>query len=295
MPLISVLSLSRSRVNEKAVTLHPTTLKISQLLSETFAFPLPGHRQQASSLPEMQLMGLLIIATKLYHPFDALTRHVRSHADSLRMDWAAWVDVQRSHGVHASAEAHLERGSEINVTEKDVMNMTGKDMDEYMDWFERTFVDNVRAEEKDRALPQQLLEMFPTGRTDGSSRTQYNYGEVAAKEQETIDKSLSLVMGKMRLHKVVSDDHEDVDGFPEGSTGIGSFHKRYKKVEDLTPHALAFHEAAAELIGVKLEALLLAVWQVERKLTKYREAKVKAEREGGGEALENESDKNSMK
>lgn len=232
-------------------------------------------------------MCLLIIAVKLDHPFDAITRHVRSLADSaaLTIDWAVWVDAQSSHGVHDSGEAHLERGSEINVTEKDVMNMTGKDMDTYMDWYERTYVDEVRADEKARGPPQQLLDMFPTGRADDSSPTPNNYEQAAAKQQETIEKRLNMVMGKLRLRNVVSDDS---DGVREDSKPIGSFYKRYRKVEDLEPHAKAFHEAAAELVGVKLETLMIAVGQVEIKLLKYREAEVKAERLA---AAENESDK----
>lgn len=290
---LHALSLSRSPVNEKAVMLHSQTLKMSQLLSLKFAFPSPGHRQQTSALPEIQLMCALIVAVKLYHPFDGLTRHVRSLADpaALTIDWAVWVDVQSSHSVHTSDESHLERGSEIKVSEKDVMNMTGKEMDEYMDWHERTFVDEVRAGEKARGLPQQLLDMFPTGRTDGSSPTPYDYKQAAAEEQETIDKKLKLVMGKLRLRDVVSDDSEESDRVREDSTPVGSFYKRYKKVEDLPPHAKVFHEAAAEMVAVKLETLILGVGQVERKLIKYREAKVKAGKEEGHAARENKSDK----
>ena len=280
---LHVLSLSRSPVNENPVTLHPQTLKISRLLSLEFAFPLPGHRQQTSSLPEIQLMCLLIIAVKLYHPFDGLPRHARSLADpaALTIDWAAWVDIQSSHGVHISDESHLKRGSEIKVNEKDVMNMTGKEMDEYMDWYERTFVDEVRAEEKACGLPQQLLDMFETGRTDGSSPTPYNYKQAAAEREKTINKKLELVMGKLRSRNIVSDDSKESDGVREKSTPIGSFFKRYKKVEDLEPHAKVFYEAAAEMVGVKLGTLVLAVGQVERKLIKYREAKVKAGKKEG--------------
>lgn len=239
-------------------------------------------------MPEIQLICLLIIAVKLYHPFDGITRHVRSLADSasLTIDWATWVDVQSSHNVQATGEAHLERGSEINVTERDVMNMTGEQLDDYMDWHERTFVDEPRVEEKARGLPKQLLDMFPTGRTDGSSPTPYNFNQMAAEEQETIDKRLNVVISKLHLRKVVSDESEDLVGVHEDSTRIGSLYKRYRKIEDLTPHAKAFHEAVAEAIGVRLETIILAVGQVERKLVKWREAKVKADKE------ENPSDNN---
>lgn len=229
---------------------------------------------------------------KLYHPFDGFSRHVRSLADStaLTVDWATWVDVQSFHNVHATGEAHLERGSEIHVTERDVMNMTGEQLDEYMDWYQRTFVDESHVEEKARAVPKQLLDMFPTGRTDGSSPTPYDYDQMAAAEQDTIDKRLNVVMGKLRLRDVVFDDSEDSIGVPEDSNRIGSFYKRYRKVRDLTPHAKAFHEVVASAIGVKLEILVLAVVQVERKLVKWREAKVKADKKEDDAAMENSGD-----
>lgn len=276
------------------ITLHLKTLEISRLLLITFAFPLPSFRQQISSLPEIQLICLLIITVKLYHPFDGFTRHVRSLADSavLTIDWATWVDVQSSHKLHATGEAHVERGSEINVTERDVMDMTGEQLDDYMDWYERTYVDESRVEEKARGLPKQLLDMFPIGRTDGSSPTPYNYDQMAVKEQETIDKRLNVVMGKLRLRNVVPDNPEDSAGVHGDSTRIGSFYKRYRKVEDLTPHAKVFHEAVAEAIGVRLESLILAVGQVERSLVKWREAKVKADKEEGDALMENTSDNN---
>lgn len=229
---------------------------------------------------------------KLYHPFDGFTRHVRSLADSaaLTVDWAAWVNVQSSHSTHATGDAHLERGSEINVTERDVMNMTGEQLDEYMDWYERTFVDESRVEGKARGLPKQLLDMFPISHIDGSSPTPYRHDQMAADEQGNTDKRLNLVMGKLRWRNVVSDDSEDSAGVHEDSTRIGSFYKRYRTVEDLTPHAKAFHDAVAEAIGVRLQTLLLAVGQVERNLVKWREAKVKADKEEDDEAMENTND-----
>ena len=292
---LSLPSMARSKdtvkpaANETAVTLHSQSLQISQLLSSTFEFPIPGSRQQTCSLPEVQLVCLLVIAVKLYHPFDSSIRHVRSLADpaALTIDWESWVDDQSSCKVHAARETHLERGSEISVTEKDVMNMTGEQMDEYMDWYERTFVDESRAEEKSRGLPKQLLDMFPTGRIDGSDPTPYSHDRMAVEEEEAVDKKLNTVMSKLRLRDVICDDPEDSMGISETLTRSGSFYKRYRKIEDLTPHAKAFHVAVAQAIGIRLETLILAVGQVERRLVKWKDAKAKADNMEGDTAMEN--------
>ena len=260
--------------------LYPQTLKTSEQLSTTFAFPLPSFRQQTSSLPEIQLMCLLVITVKLYHPFDGLTRHVRSLADlaAMPIDWATWVDVRSSRNIPDTSEAHIERGSEISITEEDVMKMTGEQIDQYLDWCERTYVNESRVEDHKRGLPRQLLDMFPTGRIDGSTPTPYTYEQAAAEQQKTIERMLNEVMGKLSLRNVVSDDPEN-SGVRKDSHPIGRFYKRYRKVEDLPRHAKAFHEEVAEAIGVRLETLLLAVGQIERKLVRLREAKVKADRE----------------
>ena len=238
-------------------------------------------------------MCLLVIAVKVYQPFDGSSRHVRSLTDpsALAIDWETWVDSQSSHRVHAG-KTGLKHGTEINVSEKDVMSMTGEQLDDYMDWYEKTFIDEARAEEKPHGLPKQLLDMFPIGRQDGSSPTTYSHDQMAAEEQEIIDKRLKMVLGKLRLRNVVSDDPEGSGGTNGDSTPIGSFYKRYRKVDDLTPYAKVFHEAVAEAIGVQLETLILAVGQVERKLIKWKDAKEKADQEEDDAIMETASEKN---
>ena len=286
------LALFKSAANGMVVTLQSQTFQISQILLSTFEFPIPRFRQETSSLPEVLLMCFLIIAVKVYHPFDSFARHARSFADpaALTFDWETWVNAQKSNNVRATGESHLERGSEINVTEKDVMNMTGDQLDDYMDWYERTFIDESRAEEKARGLPKQLLDMFPIGRPDGSSPTPYDHTQMATEEQETIDSRLKMVVGKLRLRTLVSHDPEDSVETDTHSTPLGSFYKRYRNVEDLTPHAKAFHEAVAAAIGVRLKTLVVAVGQVERKLVKWRDAKVKADKDKGDEVMKDTSD-----
>ena len=273
--------------NRAIVTLHPITLHLANLLSISFDFPSPGSRQHTSSLPELQLISLLIIATKLYHPFDDLPRHVPSLADpaALSIDWPSWVQAQKAHNASNTDGNHLQRGTEINITEVDAMAMSGEQLDEYMDYYERTFIDTDRVEQK---LPKDLLDMFPTGRLDSSEPASYSYQEQFAKEQEAVEETLEAVVGSMRLRNVISKESE------ESVRRIGSFYKRYRRIEDLDGDAKVFHEIVAERVGVRLETLVLAVGQMERLLIKWREGKVKegleeegGQHEGDGEESEN--------
>ena len=184
------------------------------------------------------------------------------------------MQAQKAHNASITDETHLQRGTEINVTEVDAMQMSGEQLDEYMDYYERTFIDPDRIEQK---LPKELLDMFPTGRLDGSEPVSYSYQEQFAKEQEAVEETLNAVIGSMKLRKVIP------KGSEEPVRRIGSFYKRYRRVEDLDGSAKVFHEKVAEMVGVRLETLVLAVGQMERLLIKWREAKVKEGLDEDGE------------
>ena len=184
------------------------------------------------------------------------------------------MEAQKAHNTWNTDEHHLRRGTEINITEVDAMEMSGEQLDEYMDYYERTFIDQDRVEQK---LPKDLLDMFPTGRLDGTEPASYSYKEQSAKEQKAVEETLEAVIGSMRLRNIVSKQSE------EPVRRIGSFYKRYRRVEDLDGNAKVFHEKVAEMVGVRLETLVLAVGQMERLLIKWREAKIK-------EGLEEEGD-----
>lgn len=42
----------------------------------------------------------------------------------------------------------LKRGEEIKITDTDVMQMSGKQMDGYLDWYQRTWVDDRNPKSK---------------------------------------------------------------------------------------------------------------------------------------------------
>lgn len=251
------------------------------MLSISFTFPTPTHRQRTSSIPELALISLLVIATKLYHPFNSTKtpRHARSLADpgALTINWPSWVQARQAHEARLNPKGNIARGSEINVTEADVMEMTGEQLDQYMDYYERTFIDPARVESKPHPAPHQLLEMFPTGRLDGSSPVPYSWAEYTEKEQSSISQALSdVVSGAVDIRPVIRSTGEENDGDEEPVNRIGSFYKRYRTVDELAGTARFFHEKVGDVVGVKLETLVVAVGQVERKLIAWREARVKA-------------------
>ena len=217
-----------------------------------------------------------MIATKLYFPFHTLKEPHKacslSDPAALNLDWEAWLAAQSQRDDDLNSKDSLPRGSEIHITENDVMDMSSSQLDQYMDYYERTFVDESRAETKPRGLPKELLDMFPTNRTDGSSPTPYNYAEQAEKERVSTDEALKSVVGSLSVRPVAPEDDETADR-------IGSKYRRYRNLENMEETARVFHAKVADLVGIKVQTLAVAVAQLERRLMVYREAQVRKARD----------------
>lgn len=242
-------------------------------------FPRPGTIQRKSSFPETQLISLLLVAVKLFHPFDQLQRTSRSWTEPgiLSIDWNVWCDLQADHEARFISDGRIGRGNILSVSQQDIMRMSGAQLDEYMDWFEQTWVDEERLESKNKGLPKELLDMFPTGRLDGPSFTEINFDQESKVDQVSVDQNLTTAQSSLKMRDVVSNEQEERSSRPVRR--IGNFYKRYWKDEDLTPQARKFHEIAASLAGISLSSLLIAVRQTERKLMNWREKQLRKERE----------------
>lgn len=265
---------------------YEATCKIAALLSVDFSFPTLTARQRVTGLPEIALMGVLIIAVKLLYPFSKDPGSVRSMKDPgvLAVDWEAWVTARQSQVPDAEGKTISGRGSEIEVTEDDIMTMTGQQIDDYLDWYERTWVDEDRAQSKLRGMPDELLQMFPIGRQDGSHPKEYNAGVEAANKRDLTQRRLTDMISKLRIRDVVAEPGGDE--VQDDVKDMGSAYQRYHSSDDLTTPARAFHEAAAQNLAVSLETLLVAVKQMERRLIMWRSKQVKS---GGGDPDEEDS------
>ena len=87
-------------------------------------------------------MALLVIAVKLHHPFDHVQRYATALNDPgiMAADWEAWCKQQKGFDERLTSGKKLGRGNAMKVQDRDVLDMTGAQMDEYLDWFEQTWV-----------------------------------------------------------------------------------------------------------------------------------------------------------
>lgn len=257
------------------VVIIPAFRTTADLLLVDFAFPLPGHRPNVSSMPEVMLLSILIVAVKLYYPFDDMARSVTSLSDPaiLTIDWKAWVEAHRKHEIRLRDKDRLPRGTEATISEADVMTMSGKRLDDYLDWYERTWIDDERAGEKPRGLPKQLLDMFPTGRPAGDTPEPYSHAEEEDKERQSLEQMSAEVIANLQIRDVVQETAEDDSEID--THRVGSYYKRYRRLNDLTPNAKVFYQAVATRAGISLETLVSGVLQVERKLMIWRASQLK--------------------
>ncbi|KAL9118470.1 MAG: hypothetical protein Q9187_004987 [Circinaria calcarea] len=262
--------------------IHTVVNRISNLLSCTFTFPKPGSRQRLSSLPEIQLICMLVVAVKLYHPFDNLQRALNSSTEMglLTIDWDTWNGARKVYDADANPDGRLTRDKDITMTERDVFNMSALQMDDYLDWYEKTWIDDEDKDHHARALPDQLLNMFPTGRLDGSTATTIDEDEETRKDQGKVLDKLEVTQKNLMVRDVILEATERKQAEPVRR--IGSSYKQYRGIEDLTAQAKAFYEATASIVGVSLPTLVKAVYRMETALRRWRDEQEKKQRRERG-------------
>ena len=96
-------------------------------------------------------MSLIVVATKLSQPFDSIARYSERDSDpsTLQINWAKWAQA-----VAEPPSDGLKRGQEIHVTDTDVFGMTEKQMDDYLDSYQRTWIDDRDAKSMYFRSPQ---------------------------------------------------------------------------------------------------------------------------------------------
>ena len=262
-----------------SVDIYKAVCALSRILSLDFSFPKKtGGKQRNIPFPELRLMALVVVSVKLYHPFDNLTRYISHPSDlgNFQIDWNVWCDEHKRYENRETSAGKLGRGNEMRVTEKDVFGLSIEQLDEYLDWYERTWVNEPQGRQRKGDLTKELFDMFPTGRLDGSASLPRDVDGMAGVDQAALNTKLEAVQGSLQIRGVISDEEEENSDKPVRR--LGSFYKRYRKVDTLPPHAKMFFGVAAGLIGVSLSTMSRAVSRIEQTLLNYRAKELRKSR-----------------
>ncbi|KAJ5543382.1 hypothetical protein N7535_005810 [Penicillium sp. DV-2018c] len=243
---------------------------LQELVGFTFKYPEPeshDNRRINQYPPDVQLMVLIVIATKLLFPIDDLKRYPTTSQDPSAqvMDWPQWARAQSRFDHDPQYGDNLAEGSAIHVTDQDVLNMTPAQMDNYMDWYASSWLDTSRA-------PTRIAELFPIGRTgpDAQPIPTATPGSSSAPTapdttEEKLNALMKTVMQNLKARRVIPEDEEAENRRP------GEWYRRYRWESQLTGPARTFYETAAHLAAVPLKSMVHVVSLVEFKIAKQDE------------------------
>ncbi|KAI9670971.1 MAG: Pol I core factor CF [Alyxoria varia] len=148
----------------------PAVERLSVLRDCAYTFPTPQKYMHLSEHPELTLVSLIVVATKLLYPFDKFRRSLAdpSEPGATAVDWKTWNELySKNSGGSENADSHLQRenvqrdGSfdPTTVSAKDVLGMAEHKIDEYMKWLQDALITTNEEETSD--FQNAVLKLFP--------------------------------------------------------------------------------------------------------------------------------------
>lgn len=249
--------------------------RLGRLMQIDFAYSLDAKAYSNMSLrfPEIRLMALVVITTKLLFPFDDRKRYPKSARDpaALAMDWKLWTqlythgnDADDAHGEEENEDPPLTFEDAFKMTEVESLDLAGDRLDQYLDWYERNMA-SEQVRERGRAgreaeFRRALFKMFPaTSKGDNASDAREARPDIT-ESGSTSGEKLLQIQSALRPKRIVADDGSD--DIPRA----GSFYPQYRAVEDLDDTTRIFYAKAADLAGFSLRGMVRAVFSMERRI-----------------------------
>ena len=126
-----------------SVSLYPAATRIMELIEPLDALKFLTDGGRGKAFPEARLMSSLVVAVKTCQRFDgrAYRPCTDAEAATLAIDWTSW---QQAFSDGETGPGLLARGEELEITENMVFDMTSTQLDQYMDWYERTWTQDAR-------------------------------------------------------------------------------------------------------------------------------------------------------
>lgn len=289
------------------IEVYAATQRLARILDIDFTLQLGGKTNSSRVLryPEVQLMSLLVVSTKLLFPIDDIDRHPVSANDlsALQMDWQEWA-VAQGPLVDDGDESDIIQNSKhdtapdltfpeaFSISESDCLAMGDEELDRYMDWYQHNLAsENIREHGRagrDADFRRTLMRMFPTqsaprptvsstaGESKGSGAGAGEGEDTSlARQASDTTQRLRRVQQALRPKKIAVSAVGD-DGQRDEVARAGSFYRRHREAKELDGPARLLYTKAAALAGISLESMTKAVFATERRLQMREERARKA-------------------
>lgn len=249
------------------IEVYPTVQRLASLLSYDFAYLRDEQKKKLRivDFPEVQLISTVIIAVKLLYPLDGIKRYPCSAQDPSMavMNWDSWLQDRQEYENHIRDGGKLSYQDAANISEMDVFRMTNSRIDDYLDYFDKTWtVDAPRTRDKDADFRTALMDMFPVGQRASTNINNLNFAELRSRK-------VKAVQGSLRTRRVVTGEQERA--MKKKIARPGSLYRRYRYATELDGHTKAFYTAAADYAGLDLQSVVRAVHLSEQRLQKLKD------------------------
>lgn len=147
------------------VELYITAKCIGEIIKTNYAYPIDVKRIRTMNNPEVLLTSLVVVSTKLLYSLDGVERPPINDQDPRRkkINWEEWQKITAEKP--AEERRHLVRGEEYEITADDTLSMDKTKLDDYMDWFEKMWLDDGEPQSKSSnqqySQDEELLDSLP--------------------------------------------------------------------------------------------------------------------------------------
>ena len=244
---------------------------LALLTNSWFTFDPPQKRSNFKVHPEIRLLALLVVIVKLFNPFDQFERYARSSGDPgfQAIDWSLWDIARQRARTRIEHTGPFAPGGETQLEERDVFGLSDRQIDAYLDWYDDLWTDTEHRSVGQKPLPDELLKMFPTARSDLHPRPPDMSREgLEELEEDVTSERLKTVQGGLKSLKTLADDNTDET--LDRILRIGDAYIVYEVEADLPDMARTYFSEVAEQAAMSLETLVDAVSATEKRIFKEK-------------------------
>lgn len=258
---------------------YAATVRLADLLGVNFehtSSPAEHERLRALKPPENRLIVLVVVSTKLLFPIDGQARTPRKPTELavLGLDWSTWVQARRDFSrAKTTSTEELSYNRALRTTDVDVMSMSEDKLDQYMDWYEKAYVEEqpseTRRNRSEVGFRKAMYRMFPISRPETTDHFTDVVSNSAADLASTArqDDAIKTIQARLKPLRVLND--QAVEDSYAKVTRPGDHYERYRGSNDLTGIAKVLYEEAANVVGMSVDHLVQGVFSYEQRLENW--------------------------